>query len=101
MDSAEVVSSTANTAFAVDSSGAIVAWNGEAERLFGYPASQMLGHLCGEILSGRDVYGNAYCGARCPLLEMTRSREPISRFNLLYREPADNEIRCSVVFSGS
>ena len=46
----ELVDSTADASFAVDGAGAIVAWNGAAEAMFGVSASDALGQSCGSIV---------------------------------------------------
>jgi DNA-binding CsgD family transcriptional regulator len=58
--------------FALDSNFLIILWNRESERLLGRPAYQALGRRCYEILCGRDIYGNRYCGRGCPVAEQAR-----------------------------
>jgi PAS domain S-box-containing protein len=48
---------TADAAYTVSEGGEICSWNGAAERLFGYPASQVLGHNIDEVLEARDALG--------------------------------------------
>ncbi len=42
----------------------------------------MLGHRCYDILCGRDIFGNRYCGPACPVAEQARRHpdEPIRPF---------------------
>ena len=70
MQSSGTVASTADPAFAVDRKGVLVGWNRAAEETFGRTAAAVLGRFCWETLSGRDVWGNAYCGPGCPLMRM-------------------------------
>lgn len=96
MDHAEVVASTASAAFAVNTAGRIIAWNSAAEELFGYPASRAVGQLCWELVQGRDLYDNVYCGPHCPLIEMAVHRQAIHRCDLLYRSARGEAVRAAV-----
>ncbi len=96
-DHLAIVASTAGPAFAVDMKGRIRAWNEGAEELFGYSLSKVLGRDCWEVLSGRDIHGNDYCGCTCPLLEMARHRKAIHPSELLFRTATGEEIRLCVI----
>lgn len=96
MDHAQIVTSTASPAFAVDTAGRILAWNLGAERLFGYPAPKVIGRLCWEAVQGQDLYGNLYCSAHCALIEMARHRQAIHGCDLLFRSAEDKKVRASV-----
>jgi PAS domain S-box-containing protein len=48
---------TADAAYTVTEDGDICSWNGSAERLFGYPASEVLGRNVDEVLDARDNLG--------------------------------------------
>jgi PAS domain S-box-containing protein len=48
---------TADAAYTVTDGGEICSWNGAAERLFGYPASEVLRRNINEVLEGRDALG--------------------------------------------
>ncbi len=85
MNARDIVASTQDPAFAVDAGGTILAWNRAAEQLLGYREPQALEQRCWEILSGRDVFGNDYCGEGCPLLRMARNHRPVSRCELRLR----------------
>lgn len=95
-DQAGIVASTAGAAFAVDTSGRIIAWNGGAEDVFGYPASKAVGRFCWEVVRGRDLYGNVYCGPHCPLIEMAVHRQAIHGCDLLYRNANGETVRSTV-----
>ncbi|HVO34369.1 MAG TPA: LuxR C-terminal-related transcriptional regulator [Gemmatimonadales bacterium] len=59
----DLLEHTADAAFAVTPEGEVCAWNGAAERLFGYPASEALHRSIDDLLQGRDVLGtNALAG---------------------------------------
>jgi PAS domain S-box-containing protein len=100
---AAIVRSTASAAFAVDTSGRIIAWNAAAEEFCGYPAHKAVGRLCWELVQGRDLYDNVYCGPHCPLIEMAVNRQAIHRCDLLYRSAKGETVRAavnSVIVSG-
>ncbi len=56
---------TSDAAFAVTEQGEIRSWNKAAERLFGYPAADALGHTCSELLDGTGALGTKVCGGGC------------------------------------
>ena len=85
MDAHAIVASTQDPAFAVGVRGTILAWNSAAEKLLGHGESQVLERSCWEILSGRDVFGNDYCGDGCPLIWMAERHRAISRCELCFR----------------
>jgi DNA-binding CsgD family transcriptional regulator len=76
---------TSETAFAVDRSGQIVAWNLAAIRAFGYTKSKALGQSCWELLSGRDIFGNQSCCEGCPVRAAAFANEPINRFQIDFK----------------
>lgn len=54
---------TADAAYTVTAQGDIRSWNAAAERLFGYPANEVLGRNIDEVLEARDALGtNALAG---------------------------------------
>ena len=80
-----LVSSTGESAYAVDRDGVVVAWNAAAGRAFGYPAGQAVGARCWELLQGRDTFGNAYCGPACPIRRMAAERQSVNRCRMSFR----------------
>lgn len=48
---------TADAAYAVSSDGQICSWNTAAERLFGYPAAEVIGRHIEDVLDAYDVLG--------------------------------------------
>lgn len=73
---------TADAAFAVDAQGLICSWNRAAERLFGYPASEILQKPCAEIFQGRGALGTNVCGETCDVLECAVAGGEISNYDL-------------------
>jgi DNA-binding CsgD family transcriptional regulator len=92
MTTLDTVSSVTEPAFSIDPNAVILAWNEGAERLFGYKAAAVLGRRCWDVLSGRDMFGNQYCGEACPLISMARRHRAISRCELCFRGAADQSI---------
>jgi DNA-binding CsgD family transcriptional regulator len=74
-------------AFATDSRERVVFWNRGAAALLGRRAEEAMGRHCHEVLGGRDVFGNRFCYANCPLAAMSRSGEAPGAFEL--RIPAN------------
>lgn len=91
-----IVTSTVEPAFSVDAKAVILAWNAGAEHLFGYKVADAVGRHCWDVLAGRDVFGNEYCGKQCPLIGMARRHRAISRCELCFRTAADKPIRVGV-----
>lgn len=85
-DPLQIVASTADPAFATDEEGRVVIWNKAAERLLGRRAEEVLGRPCSEVLEGRDVFGNRFCYANCPLHRMVRDEEPIRSFEMSFQD---------------
>lgn len=77
----KLVQSTSDPAFAVDSEGAVSAWNAEAEKLFGRSKIEALGQSCGEIVKGTDECG-VVCSEHCPVRRSIENRHPLGNFDL-------------------
>jgi PAS domain S-box-containing protein len=78
----ELVASTADAAFAVDSEGSVVAWNAAAEVLFGISARDALGKRCWSIVHGSDECGPV-CSTDCLVHQAVRERRQLQNFDLL------------------
>ena len=85
LGASKIVFNTGEPAYAVDRNGRIVAWNQAASKTFGHSESVALNANCWELLRGRDVFGNQYCGERCPHREMALKRKSINRCRLQLR----------------
>jgi DNA-binding CsgD family transcriptional regulator len=68
----ERIAASSDAVFAFDANDLIVLWNKGCERLLGRAAYQVLGRRCYDVLCGRDVYGNQYCSANCPVVTQAR-----------------------------
>lgn len=69
-------------AFVTDSRDRIVFWNRGMAELLGRRADDALGHRCYEALAGRDVFGNRFCYANCPVMATLREGDPVRGFEL-------------------
>jgi DNA-binding CsgD family transcriptional regulator len=69
-------------AFATDSRDRIVFWNRGMAELVGRTSHSVLGRRCYETLEGRDLFGNHFCYANCPVLATVRSGDPVCGFEL-------------------
>lgn len=96
-DIEKLVESTGDAAFAVDGTGAVVAWNGTAEALFGLSAPEARGRPCFEIVRGRDDEGPV-CREGCWLF-LQHDRRPLRSFDLEVKTPSGPEW-CSVSVLG-
>lgn len=85
-DLLDVLAAGDTAAFATDSRERVVFWNRGAAALLGPRADEAIGRHCYEVLGGRDVFGNRFCYANCPLAAMSRSGEAPGAFEL--RVPA-------------
>ena len=73
---------TADAAYSVTEGSEICSWNGAAERLFGYPASDVLGRNIDEVLEARDTLGtSALAGAPMQQLAPGMERPAGSRIS--------------------
>ncbi|HEU4387232.1 MAG TPA: LuxR C-terminal-related transcriptional regulator [Blastocatellia bacterium] len=81
-----LVEGTSDAAFAVDGAGRITAWNHAAEALFGRPAAEAVGGMCGEILQGVDECGPV-CSGNCCVQQSIRKRHPVRNFDLQVQTP--------------
>ena len=82
MEALSVVDGMADPAFAVNDKHRLVAWNQGVERLLGREARSVLGKRCYQVICGTDVFGNRFCRANCPVLNMARHDERVNSFEL-------------------
>jgi DNA-binding CsgD family transcriptional regulator len=69
-------------AFATDSRDRIVFCNSGAAQILGRRADELLGQRCHEAIAGRDVFGNRFCYANCPVRASVRAQEGLSGFDM-------------------
>jgi len=81
----EVLGRTGDAMVAIDGSFGIIAWNEAATELLGYPADEVLGRSCHEILCWRDRCGDAVCSGLCPAAEPGEPDEVVDAAEVLGR----------------
>lgn len=96
MDALNVIARAGAAAFATDEEGRIAVWNKGAEELLGYPASQVLGKSCHEVICGRDVFGNRFCNRQCALTFMVEQHETVRHFELDVRNESGETVTANV-----
>jgi DNA-binding CsgD family transcriptional regulator len=78
----EVLAAGDPPAFATDSRDRIVFWNRGMATLLGRRSDEALGRRCYETVAGRDVFGNRFCYANCPVTATLREGDPVCGFEL-------------------
>jgi DNA-binding CsgD family transcriptional regulator len=98
----ERIAKSGEAVFALDGNDLIILWNKACEKLLGRPAYQVLGRRCYDIMCGRDVYGNRYCGASCPVTTQARRHpeDELHSFLIDYPMPGGGTKRlCATPFA--
>ncbi len=76
-DVLDVLTDTADGAFAIDQEGRILLWNQAAEKITGMKAPEVLGRSCCDVTQGRDPSGNLICFEGCHVRTMAvRGEQP-------------------------
>lgn len=73
---------TAEAIFVIREPGEICFWNHAAEDLFGYPAEEVVGKTCSEVLHGIGALGTDVCHESCVALQCSRKVTKIPNFDL-------------------
>ena len=93
-DFKRLIEGTSDAAYVVDSEGMVVAWNKEAENLFGITAAQAIGQPCDKIIGGTDECGTV-CSRNCAVQQALGRHHPVKNFDLLVRT-VEGEQWCDV-----
>lgn len=85
--------------YLVDLNRRIVFWNAAAERITGYLAQEVIGHLCNEnLLMDCDQDCNILCASNCPLENTIRGGRPLhADLFLLHKEGQRLPVQVSAV----
>ncbi len=78
----ELFANTADGVLALDGKGRIILWNESAEKILGYPAREVVGKLCCEVMQGRDSAGNLYCLPNCNVMSMVRLGQRVQNYDI-------------------
>lgn len=78
----KLLEGTADAAFVVTLEGEICFWSRAAERLFGYPAAEVLSKSCHGVLHGEDASGAIVCAGEHSVQHCACQGYPISAFDL-------------------
>lgn len=89
---------TADAAYTVTELGEICSWNQAAERLFGYPAAEVIGRHVEEVFDAFDSLGTEPLvgGTETAVRDSTTSRQPIPHFDLDVRTRSGERLWVSV-----
>jgi PAS domain S-box-containing protein len=83
MNLKELLESTADGAFAVDTNLKIVHWNKAAQDILGFEKSATIGYPCHQILQGLDESHRLICTTFCRVAKSVSRREPVANYNIL------------------
>lgn len=81
-DLSKLLDGTADAAFAVNEQGLICAWNQAAEKLYGYPASEVLQKSCAELFQGRSNLGTQVCTESCSVIDCAQAHREVSNYDM-------------------
>lgn len=81
-DLSKLLEGTADAGFAVNDQGLICAWNGAAEKLFGYHASEVLDKPCAPLFEGRSSLGTEICSEPCSMIDCALRHEEIPNYDM-------------------
>jgi PAS domain S-box-containing protein len=89
---------TADAAYTVTELGEICSWNKAAERLFGYPAAEVIGRHVEEVFDAFDSLGTEPLvgGTEAAVRDSATSRQPIPHFDLDVRTRSGARLWVSV-----
>lgn len=79
----EVFAQSSDAVFGIDAAGRIRYTNGKFERLMGYSCKQLCGTWCAEVLCGKDMHGQSFCGPHCPIPKTVVDQTSVSDFDLV------------------
>ncbi|MBI4308627.1 MAG: PAS domain-containing protein [Chloroflexi bacterium] len=95
----DVFARIGDAAFVVDRTSRIVLWNDGMEALLGFPASEVLGRHCYEIVAGRDSFCRRFCSDTCTVMACFRNSKPVQNYDILtsHRDGRDVWTNVSIV----
>lgn len=97
----DLVSSTSDAAFVLNSETGVVAWNAGAEAFFGVPPTDALGQDCADLVGGCDENGPV-CSHHCRIKQALQEHRRVNNFDMQVNTPR-GKIWCTacVLFAAS
>lgn len=87
---------TPNAVFAVDQYQRILTWNKAAADLFGWPAVDVVGRYCHEVIGGRRRAGKRFCTQNCTVQRCVRRGRRLEDFDLTAATVTGQQIHVAV-----
>lgn len=81
----DLLASTGDGAFALDSEQRIVYWNQAAEEMLGYRPEEVLGRRCYALFAGRTPECSPLCCQGCDIIDLVQQQKPIDAFKVIIR----------------
>jgi PAS domain S-box-containing protein len=78
----DLLESTADGAFAVDTELNIVYWNQAAQDMLGFDKSETIGYPCYQLLQGLDEQHRLFCEAYCSVAKAVSKRRPVANYDI-------------------
>jgi PAS domain S-box-containing protein len=73
---------TADGIFITDANKRIISWNQGAERILGYPKTEVLNRSCFQVISGKHLSDGAHCSPDCKIHGTGLNGTPQGNFDL-------------------
>lgn len=83
MEILELLATTADGVYVVNTEHRIIYWNQAAQNLLGYEPEEVLGRYCYEVIAGRDRGGNLVCHGNCMEMAAARKGETLPSHDFL------------------
>ena len=79
----DTLCNTGDGVFIVDATKHIIRWNKAAEKILGYPETEVLSHECFQVISGRVSPDKALCSQNCRIHSSVLKGIPQKNFDML------------------
>jgi len=79
----DTLCNTGDGVFIVDANKHIIRWNKAAEKILGYPETEVLSHECFKVISGRVFPDKALCNQNCRIHSSVLKGIPQKNFDML------------------
>ena len=92
----EVFAQSTDAVFGIDAAGVIRYTNAKFERLMGNSRKQLCGTWCAEVLCGKDIHGQPFCGHQCPIPKTVEDQPRISDFDLVVKGAKGDQVLVNI-----